>query len=317
MMSGREFDIIEQYFAGRVRSTGPGVLLGPGDDCALFDVPAGQSLCVSTDTFVAGIHFQDQAPGHVAASRAMGASLSDLAAMGASTFGFFLALTLPQESDTWLESFSSTIVSLADHYGVPLAGGNLSRGSLSMTLTVLGLVPAGRGLRRSGARVGDNIYISGSVGDAAGALSLMNRSLAVPDRLRVRYETPVPRLALGEALLPIASAAIDVSDGLAADVSHLCTASKKGARIDSARLPISDDLREAISADELLRCALAGGDDYELCFTAAPDQDAAIRAVSARLGLPITAIGTILVQPGLVLEGADAFDLDRPGYEHF
>lgn len=314
-MSSGEFDVIERYFSSRVPGNGPAVALGPGDDCAIVDVPEDEQLCLSTDTLIEGVHLPPGVSGAVAAQRCLAANLSDLAAMGARPAGFMLALTLPREDPLWLDEFSSTLARLAGEYAVPLIGGNIARGSLSLTLTVLGTTPHNQALRRAGARVGDDIYVSGSPGEAAAGLRGLDEGNAA--ELIERYEAPTPRIALGLALREVASAAIDVSDGLIADLSHIAAASGCGASIEASAIPLSDALRVA-SGDEALNLALAGGDDYELCFTASPDSRPAIADVAARLSLPLTRIGVMTDSDEIVVTGADGEPVRTPdGYDHF
>lgn len=322
-MPGREFEIIRRYFTGVVTSTTERVVLGPGDDCAILDVPAGQQLCVSTDTLVSGVHFPDDASAEVAAHRSLCANLSDLAAMGATPLAFLGALTLPGEDDGWLDAFSRTLAALADEYRIPLVGGNLARGELSITLTVLGSIPAGAALRRDGARPGDEVYVTGTLGDAAGWLALEQASgetsrVRDADHLRRRYCSPTPRLGLGERLRGVASGMIDISDGLAADLGHICESSAVGARIDATVIPLSNALRSGFE-QRALALAIGGGDDYELCFTAAPDRREDIAALATDTGVGITRIGEIVegTSPVFVDGDGNAMALEETGYQHF
>ncbi|XOV86019.1 MAG: thiamine-phosphate kinase [Pseudomonadota bacterium] len=318
-MAGHEFDIIDRYFAGRIRFTSDAVVLGMGDDCAILDIPAGKSLCVSTDTLLEGVHFPVGAPGSVAAHRSLCANLSDLAAMGATPLGFTLALTLPAENVDWLEQFSARLCQLTEKYEIPLVGGNLARGQLSITITVMGTVPAGAAIPRSGASAGDDVYVSGTLGDAAAGLRLLG-SVADDDPLVWRYLFPEPRLAVGQAIVSRASAAIDISDGLIADLGHICLASGVGARIELARIPVNPLVPGQFNDTERVAMVTAGGDDYELCFTANPSARVEIQRIAARLQLPLTLIGETTGEiPEILLVDQDGapVELTTTGYQHF
>lgn len=318
-MAGREFDIIDRYFARRILSTGPGIVLGPGDDCAIFDIADGHELCVSTDSLVEGVHFPGDAPGGIAAARSLSANLSDLAAMGAKPIGFVLALTVPDDDDVWLDEFSAKLAELAAHWAVPLVGGNLARGPRTITMTVFGVTPTGKALRRSGASAGDDVYVSGSPGEAAAGLFLLQREGAAADApLRARYEHPAPRIELGQRLIDVASAAIDVSDGLVADLAHIGVASGLGALIELARVPLTDALNANFDAESARRFALSGGDDYELCFTAPTSMRAPIDDLQLALSLPLTRLGTMTAGGNVqVVDGSGEPVAVADGYEHF
>lgn len=304
-----EFSLIRRYFEGLTRAP-PDLVLGIGDDCALLQPAAGEVLTVTTDTLVAGRHFPaDTAPADIG-WKALAVSLSDLAAMAATPRWFVLALSVPETSEAWLSAFAAGLKAMAESSGIALAGGDTTRGPLSITVTAIGSVPPGQALRRAGARVGDTICVTGTLGDAALALtrtafaSLRELDERLPcalnehdDRwLRSRLDRPSPRLGAGLALRGLAHAAIDLSDGLAGDLGHILEASGVGAEIEAARLPMSESFSRL--ADEPARLALqaAGGDDYELCVCIAPAQ---LEAAQARLDLPLTAIGRITAEPGL------------------
>ena len=315
-MAGREFDIIERYFSSRILSTGDHVRLGPGDDCAILSLEPNEELCVSTDTMVGGVHLPEGVSGEVAACRCVAANLSDLAAMGATPVGMTLALTMPDENADFLESLSAALERLAAEYRTPLVGGNLARGPLSITMTVMGTTPAGGALLRSGAAIDDDIYVSGAPGEAAGGLRLLQRGDA-GDVLIRRYEAPTPRLALGRALLGVATAAIDVSDGLAADLAHVAGASGCGAALESDLLPVSATLH-AQFGEASRSLVLSGGDDYELCFTADPDARPTIEKLAAALSLPLTRIGRMIDGEGVSVRDASGAPVDvAAGYQHF
>ncbi|MFZ5607863.1 MAG: thiamine-phosphate kinase [Pseudomonadota bacterium] len=311
-MSEREFDLIARI---RRRATVRGdVLLGIGDDCALLAPPPGMQLAVTMDTLNAGVHFPaDTAPADIG-WKALAVNLSDLAAMGAQPAWCTLALSLPQADAAWLEAFCDGFLALAAQHGVALVGGDTTRGPLAVSITAHGFVPAGAALRRDGARVGDDVWASGTLGDAAGALAQWQAGAAIAPPLRARLDRPTPRVALGHALRGIASACIDVSDGLLADLAHITRASGVGADIEADALPASDALREAFAIDAMRRLQAAGGDDYELCFTAPATQRAALQTLAAPLRLPLTRIGRIVAGSGVHCAGLGPVP---PGYQHF
>lgn len=309
-----EFALIRRYFT---RPAAGDVLLGVGDDAALLQPPPGEALVTTVDTLVAGRHFPLNTPPDAIAHKALAVNLSDLAAMGATPRWFLLALTLPEADDAFLEPFARGLWALADAAGVALVGGDTTRGPLAVSITALGTVKAGQALRRAGARPGDGIYVSGTVGDAGLGLRLA----LSPERVRLppeeavfvrgRLDRPEPRLALGLALRGRATACLDVSDGLAQDLGHILTASGVGAELDVERLPLSPALRR-LPPEEAWRLALSSGDDYELCFTGPAG------GLPAEAGVPLTCIGRVTAEPGLRLRanGCD-FRLDSPGYQHF
>lgn len=315
-----EFELIKRYFADR---GGEGVVLGVGDDAALLEVPEGHELVAATDTLVAGVHFPDDCPARAIGHRALAVNLSDLAAMGAEPRWALLALTLPAADPRWLEEFSTGFHALATRSGCALVGGDTTRGPLSITVTALGSVPRGAALRRDGARVGDAVCVSGTLGDAAAGLGLFNGHFTtrVPGvhPLILRFEFPEPRVALGRALRGVASSCIDVSDGLLADLGHLLEASGVGARVEVDALPLSVPMELAIPAEARRELALACGDDYELCFSCAPDAVDGLRARAGAFGTQITPIGRIEAAAGLRCYDAAgaAFDPKQRGYEHF
>ncbi len=315
-MSGanNEFDLIARI---RTRAgTRDDVLLGIGDDAAILRMPAGHDLVVSTDTLNIGVHFPpDTAPSDIG-WKALAVNLSDLAAMGATPAWCTLNLTLPEANSGWLDAFLDGFLELAALHDVALVGGDTTRGPLSITVTVHGFVPHGAALRRSGAQVGDDVWISGTVGDAAAGLALHGQATR---NLRERLDRPTPRIALGLALRDNASACIDVSDGLLADLGHVVLASHVGAEVDVALLPISGELLDAFDATSRIAMQLGGGDDYELCFTAAPARAADVTAAAKRAGVVVTRIGRIEAQTGLRVRGADGVvrEAQANGYRHF
>ncbi len=322
-MSLSEFNLIERYFSGQ----GPrreDVTLGVGDDCALLRVPAGMELAVSIDALVEGVHFPvDTAPADIG-HKALAVGLSDLAAMGAEPAWATLALSLPRAEEAWLQAFSSGLFALAERFGVQLVGGDTVRGPLVISLQLHGFVPQGQALRRSGARPGDLIYVTGTPGDAGVGLELALGKRSLPAEpaayLRGRLDRPSPRIAAGLALRELASAAIDLSDGLAADLGHILERSGVGARIELARLPFSAELQQAVPVtEERYRYALAAGDDYELCFTVPPPAQAAVDRVCADLNCGCRRIGVIEEPAGLRLSLPDGSLLQprQLGFDHF
>jgi len=318
-MSGRaEFDLIERI---KARATSrPDVVLGIGDDAALLQVPEGHVLVVSTDTLVAGVHFPaDTAPQDIG-WKALAVNLSDLAAMAATPAWASLALTLPEGDADWLDGFLDGFCELADEHQVALIGGDTTRGPLSITITVHGLVPAGMALRRDGAGFNDDIWVTGTLGDAGGALSQWRGKGLMSAKLRYRLDRPTPRIAAGIALRELANAGIDISDGLVADLGHVLRRSGVGAELDLGRLPCSRTLADHFSNEaERWRLQLGAGDDYELCFTAAPANALAIEQAMAACDTAATVIGRITREPGLRLrtpEG-ESFEPGSGGYQHF
>lgn len=314
-----EFDIIRRFFADQAGTRGD-VTLGIGDDAALLRVPAGNELAVSTDSLVAGVHFPVALPADAVGHRALAANLSDLAAMGATPAWVVMALTIPEPDEAWLEGFSRGFFALAKRHGVALVGGNMARGPLNITLTVHGFVPEGRALTRAGAQVGDLIYVTGHPGDAAAGLQVLQAGKADMQHACVRrFAYPEPRLAEGQALRGLASAAIDVSDGLLADLGHLLEVRGFGAKLSLERLPLSRELLSLHARDEAWKLALTGGDDYELCFTVHPAQAAVMEARLQETGCPVTCIGAIESTPGIdcVDRGGRHHEYLRPGHRHF
>ena len=291
-----EFSLIDRYFK-RAAASPRRAVLGIGDDCALIRATANCELAVSTDTLVSGTHFFADANAEKLGHKALAVNLSDLAAMGATPRYVMLALTLPTIDEPWLAAFSHGFFALAAEHRVELIGGDTTRGPLAMTLTIFGEVEAGRALRRDGAKAGDEVWISGTLGGAALALMHLQAKLALSQRAFVavedRLHRPTPRIQLGQALLGVATAAIDISDGLLADLGHVCECSQLMATLDRASIPMSPALLD-VGADLGDACALAGGDDYELCFTAPAMQRARIEALAGTLSLPLTRIGSML-----------------------
>lgn len=321
-----EFELIRRHFQ-RPGVALPGqVALGIGDDCALLQPAPGHQLAISCDMLVEGRHFfADVDPGALG-HKALAVNLSDLAAMGARPLGFTLALALPSANDAWLGALAKGLFALADAHACPLVGGDTTRGPLNLCVTVFGELLPDQALRRSAAQPDDDLYLSGRTGEARLALELLQGTPwalqhAEPGalhRLRGRLERPTPRVALGRALAGLAHAALDVSDGLAGDLGHILQASAVGAEIHQALLPVAPDL-QALPAAWQLDCLLNGGDDYELLFTAAATDRAAIEAAALASQTPVQRIGQINAVPGLRLLDASGqpVALSPRGFDHF
>ena len=314
-----EFNLIEKYFARPAKKA----VLGIGDDCALINVSPGCELAISTDTLVESTHFFPNADAMLLGHKALAVNLSDLAAMGATARYVTLALTLPKIDDSWLRAFSDGFFALAERHEVELIGGDTTRGPLSMTLTVFGEVPQGAALRRDGAKAGDDVWVSGTLGDAALALRHLQSKTTLPpdicERVAARLHQPEPRLKLGVALRGIASAAIDISDGLIADLTHICERSALSAQIEWPQIPLSPAL-QSMDAGSRQNCALAGGDDYELCFTAPPSVREKIATISTTLALPLTRIGQLYAGRANVTvidDKGNLMSLSQIGFDHF
>ncbi|ODU56619.1 MAG: thiamine-phosphate kinase [Comamonadaceae bacterium SCN 68-20] len=306
-----EFDLIARYFTRPVRAGGAAAL-GVGDDCALLAPRPGMHLAVSSDMLVEGRHFFAGVDPRTLGHKALAVNLSDLAACGARPLAFTLALALPQANAPWLQAFADGLFTLADAHGCELVGGDTTRGPLNLCITVFGEIPAGQALLRSGARAGDDIWVSGTLGDARLALEALRGHIQLPANAlahaRQRLEQPTPRVQLGQLLRGIASSALDVSDGLLGDLGHILAASGVGAEIELAKTTeliaasaLFTGPAALFDAELLHQCTLAGGDDYELAFTAAPTRRAAVQAAARQAGVAVTRIGRTTAAPGLRL----------------
>lgn len=312
-----EFDLIDRIAARIVARDD--VVLGIGDDAALLQPPPGMQFVVAMDTLNSGIHFpHDTAPADIG-WKALAVNLSDLAAMGAMPAWCTLSLSLPEPDAAWVDAFLDGFDALARQHAVALVGGDTTRGPLSVCVTVFGFVAPGRALRRNGARVDDDIWISGTPGDAAAALAQWSAGGARDPALRARLDRPTPRVALGLRLSGFANAAIDISDGLLADLAHVCRASDVRAEIEIDAVPVSDALRAAgLEPDTRRTLQASGGDDYEICFTAPAGARDAIVAAALKAGVPVTRIGRIVEGQGVVATTADgAWAPVRAGWDHF
>ncbi len=324
-MSLGEFDLIDRYFRPLSATAGPArdaVSVNIGDDGAVLAPPPGQELVMVLDTLVSGRHFLPEADPHSIAHRALAVNLSDLAAMGAQPAWALLGLSLPDADPRFLERFASGWSALAREHGVALIGGDTTRGPLCLSVQLTGLVPSGTALRRAGARAGDALYVSGTVGDGAAGLALLQHRLRATAELAAvlveRLEYPRPRVALGQALRGVASACIDISDGLAADATRLAVASGCGLTLEVDDLPLSAALRAASDAAGVRQFALQGGDDYELLFAVPVGREAALAAAARAGGVAVTRIGRLDEEPGLRLRSGGRSETARPGgYDHF
>jgi thiamine-monophosphate kinase len=316
-----EFEIIREYFA-RQPVQRADVVLGIGDDAAVLEVPADRQLVVSTDLLVSGVHFPAGTDARAVGHKALAVNLSDLAAMGAEPAWFTLNLSLPSPDTAWLQGFCHGLFELARRHGVALIGGDTTRGPLTIGVQIMGLVARGAALQRAGARPGDEIYVTGTLGDAALGLRLLQGEIKLPEEFHAavvaRLERPTPRVAAGQRLQGLATACIDISDGLLADLGHILEASGVGARIELARLPLSLAYDPAF-AQVGWEAALAGGDDYELCFTVPPEQADELRRAAVLFGVSCTRIGVIEAEPGLriVDQHGTAYAPKLTGFEHF
>ena len=321
-----EFDLIARHFTRPVRRAA----LGVGDDCALLAPRPGMQLAVTSDMLLEGRHFVPDVDPEALGHKALAVNLSDLAACGAEPLAFTLALALPEAEDAWLAAFARGLLALADQHGCELVGGDTTRGPLAICITAFGEVPAGQALLRSSAQVGDDLYVSGTLGDARLALEALQGRIALPEallaRARQRLERPNPRVALGLRLRGLASSAIDLSDGLAGDLGHVLRASGVGAHLVAERIleliaikPYLSSADGQFEPDFLLQCAVSGGDDYELAFTAPPAARAAVADAARQAATPVARIGQIEAAPGLRVVDAAGHALRQafPSFDHF
>lgn len=314
-----EFDLIDRYFKRPVRRN----TLGVGDDCALLAPAAGMQMAVSSDMLVEGRHFLPTVDPFKLGHKALAVNLSDLAACGAKPLAFTLALSMPRADEAFLEPFSRGLLALADAHDCELVGGDTTQGPLNICITVFGEVLPGHALLRSGARPGDDIYVSGSLGDARLALEVFRGTIAVSQQVfaqaRARMEQPQPRIALGQALRGVATAAIDVSDGLLGDLRHILSRSGVGATIDTTAAMLTMLTGEGIDEEQRMEFVLAGGDDYELVFCAPAARRGEVESASHASATRVTRIGHIEAQSGLRLVDAHgrALKRDYASFDHF
>lgn len=321
-MSGlSEFSLIKQYFENSTLKRDD-VLLGIGDDCALVQAKANQHIAISVDTLVEGTHFLPNAEPESLGHKSLAVSLSDLAAMGATPAWFTLALTLPKAEEQWLADFARGLSTLANEHNIALIGGDTTRGPLSITIQVHGFVEADKALRRDGAKKGDAIYVSGTLGDAGAGLKLKQKQLGTQQAdaealafLQKRLDRPSPRVKLGQNLLGVANSAIDISDGLIADLNHILDKSGLGAEINLDALPISPMLTNVVNRKQAEKFALCAGDDYELCFTVDAKKEASLKN---DLDVICTKIGTVTGTNDIIfINQGKKIELTGTGYEHF
>lgn len=321
--NGSEFDIIKRYFMPL--AAGDKAALGLLDDAAVLDVPQGYKLVVTTDALVAGVHFLETLSPEDIAHKVVGVNLSDLAAMGASPRAVFLAAQFPKNTpESWIAAFAQGLGAALSGSGATLLGGDTvtTPGPMAFTLTALGFVPVRKVLTRSGAKAGDDLYVTGTIGDGALGLLCLTGKLPADAFLAKRYARPEARFVFAQALAEhqFASACVDISDGLAADIGHICEASNVAATLDAARVPLSDSARDLVKADKaLMKTVLTGGDDYELAFTALPKNASSIEALAVEKGLRVTRIGTIhegAPKTRVLDEIGRPMDLGHGGYVH-
>ena len=321
-MASGEFSLIKKYFL--TPSIPNEVVLGIGDDCAIVSVPEGEQLAITTDTLVEGVHFPPGTAAEDIGYKSVAVNLSDLAAMGARPAWLTLALSLPQQDDGWLSAFSQSFLAAAGRYDARLIGGDTTQGPLGITVQALGRVTPNKVMRRDAANPGDAVYVSGTLGDAAAGLKILGLGGPRDDNqawLVERLNRPEPRVELGMRVADYCRCAIDISDGLAADLGHILEASRCGATVHLNRLPLSRRLvdysmgRDAVDWNRVL----TGGDDYELCLVVAPDYEDRLMSLAGELALPLARIGVIEAHPGLDIidEDGSKFLLESSGYEHF
>jgi len=307
-----EFDLIRDYFTWPIKDSS--IALGVGDDAALFSLEQGYQLVTTTDTLTEGVHFSASTSAKDIAHKSLTVNLSDIAAMGAKAKYFTLALSLPKIDQSWLKEFSDSLKQLSELYDVSLIGGDTTRGSLIITITMIGIVENSNALTRSGARPGHGVYVSGTIGDAGFCYWKLNNGLIPSNQELKRLNRPTPRVELGLELKNLASACIDVSDGIEQDLSHILKASSVGAVIAVEKIPISEALHVHIKDTNDWSIPLCGGDDYELCFTIPEGNEKVLKKLSESCNVNITRIGLVRESLGLIIEG---FDGPRKSYQHF
>ena len=317
----KEFQLIECYFTGR----GPirrDVKLGIGDDCAIVQPAENKSIAISCDTLVENVHFFADMPAAALGYKSLAVNLSDLAAMGAEPAWMTLALTLPEVDENWLSAFSEGLFEAAEYYGIALIGGDTTRGPRAINITVHGQVPTGKAITRHGAKTGDWIYVTGTLGDSALGLDILRGAQQVRpeyrDYLVSRHYRPTPRVLAGQSLRTLASSAIDLSDGFMSDVGHILKASGVGAIVDVDAIPLSVALRESVSHEQALSYALTGGEDYELLFTVPEAQKGALETALSHAGVKFVKVGQICAGNRLKLQRkGEVFTPINRGFEHF
>ena len=320
-----EFSLIDTYFKSRNKSKSSQIKLGIGDDAAIVSCPPGHELVVATDTLVADVHFPSTIDPVYIGYKALAVNLSDLAAMGAQPSWALLNLTLSEFDDAWLNGFSDGLFELLDEFELNLAGGDTCRGPLNIGVTAAGWIPANQALTRSGAQIGDVMFVSGYLGDAAMGLRIYRNDVASElsaedtDYLLSRLHRPTPRVALGQYLCGLATACIDISDGLMADAGHICEQSNVGLEVSIDDLPLSIAFKSASKDLDDLDLALTGGDDYELCFTCSEEQVSLVESISREIDLPLAKVGTVTERTGVrfIHAGGKILETEKTGYKHF
>ncbi len=317
----KEFQLIKHFFTEQTVKR-KDVLLGIGDDCAVIANTEKQNIVVTTDTLVAGVHFPLNTSARAIGHKAVAVNLSDIAAMGAKPSWLSLAITLPEVDSDWLDEFSAGVFDLCEYYNVELIGGDTTQGPLTITITAQGLTPENKYLSRSGAKAGDWLYVTGEIGDAALALQHINEKVSLDsaciEPIRNKLDYPKPRVLVGEALREYASAAIDISDGLIADLGHICQASNVGANIVLDAIPLSTIMRDTLQLEDAINLALTGGDDYELLFTVSEDNKVGMETSLSHAGTPVTCIGQInATQTISTTLNNKPVPITSAGFEHF
>jgi len=316
-----EFNLIQDYFTRPTTHTS----LGIGDDAALISLKPGMELAISADMLVAGTHFFADADAYKLGWKSLAVNLSDMAAMGAQAKWATLAIALPGVDAAWLRQFSAGFFACATQFNIDLIGGDTTRGSLTISVQIMGEVPTGQALKRSGAKPGDEVWVSGHLGDAALALAQLQGQLSLPASVLAQclaaLHTPQPRISLGLGLRGLANSAIDISDGLAADLGHILAASNVGAELQLSAIPHTplSNITDSLKDKRLLKAVLAGGDDYELCFSAPTSNHANIMLLGQKLGVALTVIGHITTGTDLTVRGLDQqiLDFKETGFDHF
>ncbi|MFW5443341.1 MAG: thiamine-phosphate kinase [Methylococcaceae bacterium] len=310
-MSVSEFGLIQRYFSKQITNATINQL-GVGDDCALMSIPTGEQMALTTDTMVEGVHFFPEANPQQLGHKILAVNLSDLAAMGAKPVSITLALTLPEVNEQWLAAFSKGLSALAKQFSVDLIGGDTTSGSLTLTIQAIGLVPQGKALLRSSAKVGDLIFVTGCLGDAGLGLKIENGyPCSSPENALKRFHLPMPRVQEGLAIREYANACIDLSDGIASDLKHILDESGVGARLDWDKVPVSYEVSAYIKETDNWSLPLSAGDDYELCFTISPDK-------VEEINIACTQVGVIEAEAGLRIQRFGVTEeLRATGFEHF
>lgn len=317
----KEFSLIKRYFSEQSGKR-KDVILGMGDDCAVIQPLERHQIAITTDTLVAGVHFPVETCARAIGHKAVAVNLSDLAAIGADPAWISLAITLPNIDEAWVKEFCAGMFELCEYFNVQLIGGDTTQGPLSITITAQGNLPNDKQITRAGAKAGEWLYVTGEVGDAALALQHLQGKINVEkiyhNSIETKLNFPTPRILVGQVLRNYATAAIDISDGLVADLNHLCTASQVGVNLVIDNLPLSSALRDSVSIDEAYSLALLGGDDYELLFTVSDSNKVAMETALINTGVTITCIGQLNSSKKIkTLLNGESVVMDLRGYEHF